>query len=94
MMVFTGVSIMLERYQKYRLEYKECIIFINVGSFYEVFDKDSLILNKIFGYKVKRIKDNIKVGFPISKLDYVLRLIDNINYIVIDNIVIKKRRIQ
>ena len=59
---------MLETYYKYRLEYKDYIIFIKVGSFYEVFDKDSLILNELFDYKIKKIKDNIKVGFPIGKL--------------------------
>ena len=47
---------MLEMYYKYRLEYKDFLLFIKVGSFYEVFDKDSLILNKLFGYKIKRLK--------------------------------------
>ena len=76
---------MLEMYYKYRLEYKDFLIFVKIGNFYEVFDKDSLILNKLFGYKIKRIKDNIKVGFPISRIGYITRLIDNINYVVINN---------
>ena len=83
---------MLEMYYKYRLEYKDFLLFIKVGSFYEVFDKDSLILNKLFGYKIKRIKDSIKVGFPLNRLDYVLKLIGNINYIVVDNTEIKKKQ--
>ena len=83
---------MLEIYYKYRMEYKDFLIFIKVGNFYEVFDKDSLILNKLFGYKIKRIKDNIKVGFPISRLDYILKLIGNINYVVIDNTIVKKKK--
>ena len=61
----------------------ESIIFIKSGSFYEVFDKDSMILNNIFYYKVKRIKDNIKTGFPINKLEHIIKLMGNINYIVI-----------
>ena len=76
---------MLEIYYKYRNEYKDYLIFIKSGSFYEVFDKDSMILNDIFYYKVKRIKDTIKTGFPINKLDYIIKLINNINYIVIEN---------
>ena len=52
---------MLETYYKYRLEYKDFLIFIKIGNFYEVFDKDDLILNKLFGYKVKKIRGNIKV---------------------------------
>ena len=82
---------MLETYYKYRMEYKDFLLFIKIGNFYEVFDKDSLILNKLFGYKVKRIKDSIKVGFPLSRLDYILKLIGNINYIVIDNTLIEKK---
>ena len=47
---------MLETYYRYRLEYKDFLLFIKMGNFYEVFDKDSLILNKLFGYKIKKIK--------------------------------------
>ena len=82
---------MLETYCKYRMEYKDFLLFIKVGNFYEVFDKDSLILDKLFGYKIKRIKDSIKVGFPLNRLDYIIKLIGNINYVVIDNTVIKKK---
>ena len=82
---------MLETYYKYRMEYKDFLLFIKMGNFYEVFDKDSLILNKLFGYKIKRIKDSIKVGFPLNRLDYILKLIGNINYVVIDNTVIEKQ---
>ena len=82
---------MLETYYRYRMEYKDFLLFIKIGNFYEVFDKDSLILNKLFGYKIKRIKDSIKVGFPSNRLNYILKLIGNINYVVIDNTVIKKK---
>lgn len=50
-----------------------------------MFDKDSMILNNIFYYKVKRFKDNIKTGFAINKLEHIIKLMGNINYIVIDN---------
>ena len=83
---------MLETYYKYRMEYKDFLLFIKIGNFYEVFDKDSLILNKLFGYKIKRIKDSIKVGFPVNRLEYILKLIENINYVVIDNMVIEKKK--
>ena len=82
---------MLETYYKYRMEYKDFLLFIKIGNFYEVFDKDSLILNKLFGYKIKKVKDTIKVGFPLSRLDYILKLIGNINYVVIDNALIEKK---
>ena len=82
---------MLETYYKYRMEYKDFLLFIKMGNFYEVFDKDGLILNKLFGYKIKKVKDTIKVGFPLSRLDYILKLIGNINYVVIDNTLIEKK---
>ena len=82
---------MLETYYKYRMEYKDFLLFIKIGNFYEVFDKDGLILNKLFGYKIKKVKDTIKVGFPLSRLDYILKLIGNINYVVIDNTVVEKK---
>jgi DNA mismatch repair ATPase MutS len=83
---------MLEKYYRYRIQYEEYIIFIKSGNFYEVFDKDSLILNKIFGYKVKRIQDNIKVGFPVNKLQNILNLLNNINYIIVDKENIKEKK--
>ncbi len=75
---------MLEKYYKYKVQYNDYIIFLKFGNFYEVFDKDCLILNKKFNYKIKRIKNNIKVGFPISKMDDILRLLDGVNYVIIE----------
>ena len=43
--VIIGVCIMLEMYYKYRVEYKDFLLFIKVGSFYELFDNDSLKVN-------------------------------------------------
>ena len=82
---------MLEMYYKYRIKYNDCIIFIKVGNFYEVFDRDGLILNKMFGYKIKAIKNTIKVGFPLVKLNDILNSLSDIKYIVLenDNIVLK-----
>ena len=73
------------------MEYKDFLLFIKIGYFYDVFDKDSLILDKLFGYQIKRFKDSIKVGFPLNRLDYIIKLIGIINYVVIDNTVIKKK---
>lgn len=75
---------MLEKYYKYKVQYNDYIIFLKFGNFYEVFDNDCLILNKKFNYKIKRMKNNIKVGFPINKLDDILRLLDDVNYVIIE----------
>lgn len=82
---------MLETYYKYRMEYKDFLLFIKIGNFYEVFDKDSLILNELFDYKIKKIKDNIKVGFPASKIQSIIKLIGNINYIIVDKEIQKRQ---
>ena len=54
---------MLEKYYKYKVQYNDYIIFLKFGNFYEVFDNDGLLLNK---------------------LDDILRLLDDVNYVIIE----------
>ena len=77
---------MLEKYYKYKLEYRNYLILIKIGSFYECFDKDALIINELFNYKLKRVNNSLKLGFPIKTIDIIkLKLEDkNINYIIVD----------
>ena len=84
---------MLEKYYKYKLDYRNYIILIKCGSFYEVLDKDAFIMNKIMGYKLKKLSNTFKVGFPISIIDKVLNKLNesSINYTLVeDKIVLKK----
>ena len=84
---------MLEKYYKYKLDYKDYIIIIKCGSFYEVIDNDAFIINKLMGYKLKKLSNTFKVGFPINSLDNVLNLLNenSINYIIVeDKIFLKK----
>ena len=78
---------MLEKYYKYKVNYNDYIIIIKVGNFYEVIDKDSLIINKLLNYKIKKISNTFKVGFPVNSLGNVLNVLNNnyINYVVINN---------
>ena len=78
---------MLEKYYLYRIKYIDYIIIIKYGNFYETFDKDALIINKLFDYKINKIKNTFKVGFPISSINNVILKLNNynINYVVIDN---------
>ena len=77
---------MLEKYYKYKIDYREFVVLIKFGNFYECFEKDAFIINDLFDYKVKRISNSFKVGFPISSLDNVVDRLnkEKINYIVID----------
>lgn len=78
---------MIDLFRILKLEYKEYIILFKSGSFYISFDEDSLILNKIFNYKIADLKNNIKVGFPLNSLDTVINKLKelSINYIIIED---------
>lgn len=78
---------MLDLFRQLKLEYKEYVILFKSGNFYLCFDEDATIMNHIFHYKITELKNNIKVGFPISLLDKNSDILSNkrINYIVIEN---------
>lgn len=79
---------MLEKYYKYKVLYKEYIIIMKYGNFYETIDNDALIMSCIFNYKINKLSNTFKVGFPINTLDNVINKLNdlNINYIVLDGI--------
>ena len=83
---------MIEKYYKYKLDHKDSIIFIDVGSFYETLDNDALIINKIFNYKITLFSSLLKVGFPKSKIDDIKEKLNElkINYYVINQEEIKE----
>ena len=84
---------MIDLFRILKLEYKEYVILFKSGSFYISFDEDSLILNKIFNYKILELKNNIKAGFPLNSLDTVISKLKelNINYIIIEDKDIKEK---
>lgn len=48
---------------------------------------DAFVLYNLFHYKINNLKNNYKVGFPLSKLNQNIEYLSNkhINYIIIDN---------
>ena len=44
---------MIEKYYKYKYDYKDYVLFIKNGIFYDCLDNDALIINKLFNYKIK-----------------------------------------
>ena len=78
---------MIDLFRILKLDYKEYVILFKSGSFYISFDEDSIILNKLFNYKIINLKNNIKIGFPLNSIDLVLRKLEKlrINYVIIDN---------
>ena len=77
---------MLEKYYMYKIKYKEYIIMLKYGNFYEILGNDALIINNLFGYKINKLSNTFKVGFPVSSINNVVSKLNNynINYIVID----------
>ena len=63
------------------------LIMIQSGNFYEVYGEDALIFNKIFGYKVKKVSNSFRVGFPLIALNKVMNKLNElkINYAYVDN---------
>ena len=73
---------MINLFRILKLDYKEYVILFKSGNFYISFDEDSVILNKVFNYKIVEMKNNIKVGFPLNNIDMVIDKLKelNINY--------------
>lgn len=78
---------MLEEYYRLKMKYKEYILLIKVGNFYEILDKDAMIIHQILRYQLTRLSDTVKCGFPITNLEKVLTTLDTkeMNYVVIEN---------
>lgn len=77
---------MLEKYYKYKMDYREYLVLLKCGNFYEVIDNDAFIMNTIFNYKLKRLSNTFKVGFPVSSLNSILNKLNEcrINYIIVN----------
>ena len=70
----------------YKIKYKEYIVMLKYGNFYEILGKDALIINKLFWYKLNKLSNTFKVVFPVSSLDNIISRLNNymINYLVVD----------
>ena len=76
---------MIEKYYKYKSKYQNYIILFEIGVFYEVIGYDSLIINNLFNYKLSKLSDTFKCGFPLSKINDVSKELSEkfINYIIV-----------
>ena len=76
----------VDLYNTYKDNYKEYVIFIKIGNFYETYNNDAYIISTLMNYKVKNLSETIRVGFPINSLVKVLDKLNNskVNYIVIE----------
>jgi len=76
---------MIEKYYKYKSKYQDYIILFEIGVFYEVMGYDSLIINKLFDYKLSKLSNTFKCGFPLKKINDVTKELseNSINFIIV-----------
>ena len=73
-------------YNSYKIKYKEYVVLIKSGIFYDVLNDDIGIMYSLFHYKIKSSGDNYIIGFPEKNLVKVTDILkqNKINYIVLD----------
>ena len=77
----------VERVKNIKKTKRKSIIFVKIGSFYNVYEEDSFILSYLFGYKIKITDIGYRTcGFQITSANKVFsKLNENmINYLIID----------
>lgn len=83
-----------EVYFSLKSKYKNYIIIMKVGSFYNAISRDAYVLSSVFNYKINQFSNTVKVGFPLTSLNKVLNTLDKmaINYIVYENDIVIKQK--
>lgn len=67
--------------------YRESVVLLKVGTFYNAYFDDATLISYLFDYKIKKLDNNVNnCGFPTSALNNVKYMLEQkkINYIVID----------
>ncbi len=77
---------LIDTYNSYKIKYKEYVVLIKSGMFYECLNKDVSIMYSLFHYKIKNNGINYIVGFPEKSIVKVCDSLkqNKINYIVLD----------
>lgn len=67
-------------------EFKEYVIMIKIGKFYNCYGRDAYIISYLFDYKIRIIDDVYICAFPESAYNKVIANLEQkkINYIVLD----------
>lgn len=78
---------MLENYIKLKEVYPKSVIMIKSGSFYECLNDDTIVMNNLFRYKIKKLRKYNRVGFPLSTLVKVTGELTKkeVNYVIVSD---------
>ena len=84
---------LMDTYLELRHKYKDYVIIIKNGSFYNVIGSDCYILEEMFNYKKVKIANSIKVGFPLRSLNKVINKLKyfKINYLIYNKEITRKK---
>lgn len=84
---------LMDTYLELRHKYKDYVIIIKNGSFYNVIGSDCYILEEMFNYKKVKIANSIKVGFPLRSLNKVINKLKyfKINYLIYEEEITRKK---
>ena len=63
----------IDAYNNYKTKYKEYVVLIKSGIFYNVLNDDVSIIYSLFHYKIKNNGNNYIVGFPKSSINKVIK---------------------
>lgn len=83
------MSKLLKQYEELKRQNPNIIYLFRVGIFYNILNDDAKILNEKIGLKITDLGSHIfKCGFPISKIDKYVELLEknDLKYQIIDNI--------
>ncbi len=71
----------VDKYVKFKSEYKDYVVIVKSGNFYYSFGEDAFILKYLFGYQIR----DDKVGFPLNAKAKVKSVLNrhNVNLIEI-----------
>lgn len=77
----------IDTYNSYKIKYKEYVVLIKSGIFYECLNDDIGIMYSLFRYKIKNKGNNYIVGFPKNS---IVKVTDNLKHNKINYIVLEK----
>ena len=71
---------MKNKYEFYKLEYKNFVILFKCGNFYISINNDANVMNNIFNHKIVDNGSFMKTGFPISSLNKIITELEDNNH--------------
>lgn len=81
------MSKLYDEYRKLKDKDENKLYIFKSGMFYIALEDDAKTLSEMFDFKIVKLNENVvKSGFPISRLEYYLELLNkrNINFEIID----------